>query len=215
MQGILFTEPMYKAIIELEKYQTRRIIKIPKGAFGIQISKNNVGKITGVYAYDGNESTIKPNTDDEWLIKPRYKVGETAYLKEPYIDDISMEEIFYKFKEEDLQVAQDCGFDHGWKNKMFMPESCARNFIKFTNIKRERLHDISESDCIAEGIFPMVDPIGIPGFGYDHKDKNFMWSTAKQAYQSLWCKINGIESWNANPFVYVYDFDLVIQSVKS
>lgn len=210
MKGILFTELMFKAIIEGRKTQTRRIVKLPANAFGFNVCRRKIdGVFTGVYAYDADERTIKPGTEKQWQILPRYKVGETVYLKEPYIDDIAVEKIFYKFDKSDRQEAMDCGFDYGWKNKLFMPESCARNFIKITDIRCERIDTISERDCIAEGIFKMIDPIGIPGFGYDKKDHGFMWSHAKEAYKALWCSINGGWSWEMNPFVFVYEFQLL------
>lgn len=198
MKGILFTEQMFNAVIEGRKLKTRRIIKSKYDGKFCDITKHNFGVI--IHEFSGN------NKIGRW---PRYYIGETVYLKEPYIDDIAIEKIFYKFDKSDRQEAIDCGFDYGWKNKLFMPESCARYFIKITNVRCERVHQISESDCIAEGIFPMIDPIGIPGFGYDKNHLGFMWSKAKYAFRELWKSINGKRSWIESPYVFVYEFQLL------
>ena len=204
MKGILFKEEMYNAVVSGMKLQTRRIIKLPENAYGgFQLTRNKEGVYTGIYALDENEQAIKPGTEDAWKIFPRYNIGETVYLKEPYLDYPETDKIDYKFS---------TVFSRNlikWKNKLFMKAIHARNFIKITDIRIERLHNISESDCIAEGILPMVDSTGAHGFRYKSYDDGIMWSTAKHAYRNLWKSINGRRSWIESPFVFVYEFELV------
>lgn len=206
MKGILFKEEMFHAASERRKTQTRRIVKLPEGAFGFQICKRVLdGAFVGIYAYDENERTIKPGTEQEWLIKPRYKIGETVYLKEPYIE--STDGVYYKFDHKDLKMILSYGYEKQWQNKLFMPVRCARNFIKITNVRCERLQDISEENCITEGIY-FHEEYGTKGFTCD-AFPNFAYSTAKEAYETLWVEINGKSSWNENPPVWVYEFELM------
>lgn len=136
--------------------------------------------------------------------KPRYTIGEKVFLKEPYI--ILYNEVHYKF---------DNGFigdGKGWQNKMFMPEKYARHYIEIIDVRREPLQDISEDDCIAEGI----ERVSMP-HPYENKNmegfKNYIFpemiADAKLSYESLWADINGFDSWVANPNVWVYEFKLV------
>ena len=211
MKGILFKEEMYKVILAGKKSQTRRTVKQPKNSYGIQVSKNKDGLVTGVYAYDADESTIKPGTDDEWQILPRYKVGETLYLKEPYLDNQSdwgipqPDGTYIKYKFDNFLPVKK------WKNKLFMPERCARAFIKITDVTCERLSQISGEDCFKEGIqeYTKDSIIRLYKYGVEGSEWDDIPDRPVQAYQDLWNSINGPESWNQNPFVFVYTFEKI------
>lgn len=128
---------------------------------------------------------------------PRYEVGEILYLKEPYLDT-PFGEIYYGFDESRFK-------GKGWKNKLFMPEKYARHFIRITKVRAERLQDISTEDCLKEGIEynKYNDPY------YFHPLSEGGEDTAQDAYAELIDKINGKGTWESNPFVWVYDFELV------
>ena len=127
---------------------------------------------------------------------PRYEVGEILYLKEPYINTEC--ETLYYFDSPQFGKK-------GWKNKLFMPEKYARYFIRITNIKAERLQDITTEDCLKEGIEynRYNDPYYFNPLSEGGED------TAQEAYEALIDKINGKGTWESNPFVWVYDFELV------
>ena len=214
MKGICFKEPLFLATIAGKKTQTRRNISIPKGAIGYRTSKNIQGIITEVCALDENERPINPRTEQEWVILPKYRAGERIYLKEPYFLCDEVEGLYYnlyKFNKDELPYT-----DSKWKNKLFMPESDARYFIEITDVRCERLQDITEEDCIKEGIIKNEEakPIGYP-FGIKFPFNNGMekanYSTAKEAYAALYDKINGKGTWDSNPYVWVYDYKLVEQ----
>lgn len=137
------------------------------------------------------------------VTRPRFKTGEKVFLKEPYT--LLGESVYYKFDYSPNNWQR-------WKNKMFMPEKYARYYIEITNVRKEHLQDISEADCIAEGIERKTMPhpienMGIRGF------KNYIFpemiTDAKLSYESLWTDINGFGSWESNPEVWVYEFKLV------
>lgn len=153
--------------------------------------------------------------------KPRYKVGDIVYLKEPYrISNINGGyEFIYQFSKarvkftgsaKDLEklLIQQKKSKYGWLNKLFMPESAARVFIEITDVRAERLQDISEEDCIKEGIF--YAPVQILSW---IEELTPMWSngfnlyeTPQKAYAALIDHINGKGTWSSNPLVYVYGF---------
>ncbi|MCC8153091.1 MAG: hypothetical protein LIP01_02065 [Tannerellaceae bacterium] len=87
-------------------------------------------------------------TGEDKEFKPRYNVGEKVYLKEPYIkltNPDGSDYFGYKYGSDDV-------IKYKWQNKLFMPADAARYFIEITGVKVERLRDISEEDCIREGI---------------------------------------------------------------
>lgn len=168
MKGICFKEPLFHSTIQMRKTQTRRIANPQPDDRG--------PRTTNMLFEDWHGKEIRP----------KYKVDEIVYLKEPYIDDFSMDKIFYKFEKSDKTFinTQIPDISNPWKNKLFMPQSAARYFIKITDVRVERLQSISEADAKAEG-FDSVD-----------------------SFFALWQKLNGTESLAANPWVWVYEFEV-------
>lgn len=196
MKGICFIEPLFNKVVTGQKIQTRRIINPQPDSRGF--------RTTNIIFEDWHGREIRP----------KYKVGETVYLKEPYAetcDEYGTPIIAYKFggkprlklpdslgDEIDTNWCIDnypaCG---KWKNKLYMPESVARHFIEITAVRAERLQDISEEDCIKEGITL-----------YDENGK-YLGHWYIDTYAALIDKINGNGIFQSNPFVWVYDFKLV------
>ena len=95
-----------------------------------------------------------------------------------------------------------------WKPSIFMPFEAARIFLKVTNVRVERLHNISEQDAISEGIDISLSFRGMPGTFYlNYLENKFNFSSPGLSFSSLWISINGKDSWKENPFVWVYDFE--------
>ena len=94
-----------------------------------------------------------------------------------------------------------------------MPKKRARIFLEVTNVRVERLKDIYEEDAISEGI----DKKGDLYFNYFEskllgiglQKEYFYKEIPKVSFMSLWSKINGEDSWKANPWVWVYEFKVV------
>lgn len=97
-----------------------------------------------------------------------------------------------------------------WKNKMFVKAEYMPHQIRITNVRVEKLEDISEQDAIAEGITyvgPTYDDYGETMFVFDGCKKEF--SSARDAYACLIDKISGKGTWVSNPYVFVYDFEII------
>jgi hypothetical protein len=95
----------------------------------------------------------------------------------------------------------------GWKPSIHMPRKLSRILLEITDVRVERLQEISQADALAEGIEPMRCPdchlasYGLPGWGHDQLNP-----TAQGAYRYLWESINGDGSWDLNPWVWAVSF---------
>ena len=100
----------------------------------------------------------------------------------------------------------------GWTNKMFVRAELMPHTIKITNIRVERLQDINDEDCLAEGIEKMIVGCEYYCYSFLSPNPNKIWEDFKsprQAYATLIDKVNGKGTWASNPYVFVYDFELV------
>lgn len=98
------------------------------------------------------------------------------------------------------------------------PKGACRIFLKVTNVRVEKLQNISDEDAQKEGILSYDCEItGKKEFkdyltkpeGYGHPDHDYPVSTnAIESFFSLWASINGVESLDSNPYVWVYDFQI-------
>jgi hypothetical protein len=235
MKSILFTPGNVKAIYDGLKWQTRRKIN----HFGNEL---HYDKLLGDWGLSDKpkhiegvnwEWTLQTELDDNRMFKLKcpYKVSDILYVKETwaYQEPVtgSGEEIpdwvNYIYKVDNPSPDWRNG---KWKSPLFMPEKSARLFIEITNVRVEKLQDISEQDAITEGV-QMVnydiapsaynDMQGDWGAGYrDYMTDDFAPNaeypyvmTAKESYQTLWESIHGPGSWNLNPWVFTYDFKRV------
>ena len=103
-------------------------------------------------------------------------------------------------------------YTKGWKNKMFVKSDFMPHHIRITDIRVERLQDIRYEDCMKEGIYedynehdgfyvtPFYDFYGNNEEGFD---------TPKEAFAALIDKVSGKGTWEKNPWVFAYDFELI------
>ena len=107
----------------------------------------------------------------------------------------------------------------GWNNKMFVKADLIPHHIRITDVKVERLQDISKEDCLKEGII-FLESLSIIGedayfFTVKHKVRQMydnilkFFSSPQRAYADLIDKISGKGTWESNPWVVAYSFELV------
>lgn len=97
----------------------------------------------------------------------------------------------------------------GYKNKMFVKAYLMPHHIKITNIRVEHLKNISDDDCLREGIRKW-DKGGNPlGPSYDFVNSPHAYATPCEAFAALIDKVSGKGTWDSNPMVWVYEFELV------
>lgn len=210
MKKIMFNDEfmLTKAVLEGRKTQTRRAITCPKTFHGKDVCGYYVcrratdGAITEVCMYDENESFI-----DEGLILPKYKVGEVVAVAQSYRDCGGFME-FGKSRWEIIAASVGAA-NGGWNNKMFVRTSFMPHQIRITDVKIERIQDISDEDCLKEGIIKWdAGQKDIPFFSYPNSAK-CDYDTPQEAFANLINKVSKKDVWSENPYVFVYDFELV------
>ena len=92
----------------------------------------------------------------------------------------------------------------GWSNKMFVRADLMPHRIRITDIKVERLQEISDEDCLSEGLVK-----GLVTYGYRSSGVMEAYSTPRNAFAALIDKISGAGTWERNPWVFAYTFMLV------
>lgn len=160
----------------------------------------------------------------EYLIavKSRYKLGETIAIAQKY-EDLIKDDEFYRLCGIHGMPLECIKYEKGCTNKMFVRADLMPHHIRITNIRVERLQDISVKDCLAEGICHTdikgalwgVAPIkgeGPTGTCENHsvfgRGPWHMYSSVRRAYAALIDRISGKGTWDSNPYVFVYDFEI-------
>jgi hypothetical protein len=137
-----------------------------------------------------------------------------------YIDD---DDRFNKYWEQSCSDLADAGYiideDENYKDydykalrlrpNIFMPKEAARIWLEVTDIRVERLQDITERDVLAEGAGQEVRQMWLFGL-----DKNGRDEVYRRSFQRLWKSINGAEYWNSNPWVWCVSFRVLSTNGK-
>lgn len=205
MQKIMFNDQyeLTQAVLDGRKTQTRRIVECPKefkgewvAGFNIHIRQSDKKVVGYPCMYDADEREFEGGE-----ILPRYKVGEIVAVAQRYADI-------------DIEPFPFC--EAGWNNKMFVKAGLMPHRIKITNVRIEHLQDISDEDCLAEGISPYFygdekekKYYEIPPNGYSFDGIDYHYPIPREAYAILIDKVSGKGTWESNLWVWVYEFELV------
>lgn len=130
-----------------------------------------------------------------------YKVGEIVAVAQSYRDCGGVNEEGIPMWE--IISSKVGGTNAGWSNKMYVKPELMPHYVIITAVSVERLRDISDVDCMAEGINYYEQE----GFSWCSTGKLF--DTPREAYAALIDKVSGKGTWERNPYVFVYDFELV------
>lgn len=208
---ILFNEPMVRAILGGIKTQSRRIIKPQpiqtKAGWKWEGTRPKATKGNGTIATMGLNSlnallTALMRSCPYGAIGDRLWVRETfaihPFLNPPYCWDGP-----YLYRATDGNQKEE---KISWRPSIHMPRSASRIILQITDLRIERLNDISAADAIAEGIEPIIGPDNETYYGnYGKEDIGHLLHPI-ESYRSLWESINGPDSWIDNPYVWVIDF---------
>ena len=201
IKPILFNTEMVRAILDGRKSCTRRLVK-----HGVEAVLNSP------------YHKAHPEVEDKQIISklcyPPYQPGDILYVRETWcalpvneVGHMRGHSVYYYRADGDRRPE---GWRYKWHPSIHMPKWAARIWLKVTDVRVERLQDITEDGCIAEGIYPSNcrgcnATFGCdvcPDEGYDEFDK-FMeiWdSTIKKTDIDRY-------GWNANPWVWVIEFE--------
>ena len=209
MKKFLFNDNflLTKAVLDGRKTQTRRIITCPKtfhgkDVFGFYVyMRKTDGVITEVCMYDEDVSPI-----DEGQILPKYKVGEVVAVAQSY------NTLFEEQYDDTLEMLDLCK-SAGWSNKMFVRAELMPHQIRIIDVRVERLQDISDECCLKEGIIKKWHAPACKNYyyvpGVEVKGVKDVHDTPQEAFAHLINKVSGKNVWGQNPYVFVYDFELV------
>lgn len=202
MQKIMFNDRygLTQAVLEGRKTVTRRELRgaplLPTDAI------EDVGLI-------GDEIQVIANGGESLIsCRTRYKLCETVAVAQSYKDagyapndltDIirNGDTVFIPFKEH-----------KGWANKMFTRWDYMLYRIFITDIRVERLQDISDEDCLREGIryIPEIDRYY---FERTDREEGFYFTSPRAAFAELIDRVSGRGTWDRNPYVVAYEFELL------
>ena len=200
MQKIMFNDKygLTQAVLEGHKTMTRRIVSQKILDMGLNYQKEYYDVTLSSISV---ENAIYAVTNYERRAKAQFSIGQIVAVAQSYKDaGVSP---YFIAEEFEPQVQ----FTPGWNNKMFVKAWPLPNRIRFTDMKIERLQDISDEDCLKEGIFECIDADDCE-HGYSYKGG--CWHrTPREAFANLIDKVSGKGTWDSNPYVVAYSFELV------
>ena len=190
MKKIMFNDKysLTQAVLDGRKTMTRRISK--------EQIRNSVFWKSGYESIHGYE------------IKPIYKISELVAIAQSY-ESLGMNPEIALNDRNGIGFYTKTKFAPGWKNKMFVRADLMPHHIRITDIKIERLQDISDEDCFKEGIFKWdAGQKDIPFYSFHYADIPD-YNDPREAFAALIDKVSGKGTWESNPYVFVYEFELI------
>lgn len=225
---ILFSAPMIRALLAGTKTQTRRAVRVQPSA---RVGAAQVA--AGLWAWlRGDDGSIESLILGKGRC-PFGQPGDRLWVRETWCKGCAHEDddsvcIAYRASQgpndgpassllvnniprpEGVALWKDS--DEVWRPSIFMPRWASRILLEVTDVRVERLQDISEADAAAEGVEQYgtgkdggLRSINKTWRAYGHEDTQHAVS-AHASYRSLWNAINGANSWDANPWVWAVSF---------
>lgn len=221
MKPILFNTEMVRQIIDGKKGVTRRLVKPqPKGTMALGICTSSTqSKDAGKYGF----GTCAQRIDE--LIKPPFKVGDVLYVRETFAYSYDPFDDYFVYKADGDPCYPYFGKEYGdtaqvkrWLPSIHMPKEAARIFLKVTDVRVERLQDITVEQCKKEGAIDILldrkHPLQPKIFEFAEwiESLNDWFVGPKDAFAALWnSTIDKADleefGWDANPYVFVIEFE--------
>ena len=192
-----------QAVLDGRKTMTRRIFYIPDKLVPYL-------DIDDIFDIVDDCIILKDKSDNiRMTFEPKYKVGEVVAIAQSY------ESVYNEKGLETMDMLVSGLKNHkGWQNKLFVAAGYMIHHIRITDIKIERLQDISDEDCLKEGIYRLDSANGNGGIAYSFvgaSDKKHigLYNTPRDAFEVLIDKVSGKGVFQSNPYVFVYEFKLI------
>jgi len=216
---------MVRACLDGTKSQTRRAIKLPPAPEKLGYWEPTIIGGAGITDSKGNPVPERPaiwHTRTGACIACHFQPGDRLWVREAFaLDDNGHEEWpIYRADGAALPVLPPTRKASRWRSPIHMPRWASRIDLEITEVRVERLQDISEADALAEGIEEVEGIIGASCAGGIHHEITGIryyfdgghdegYESADDAYHALWDSLNGPGSWDANPWVWVITFKRV------
>jgi hypothetical protein len=212
---ILFNGEMVQAILDGRKIQTRRNVKVQPPTDRHQLlnimdstDRRQIGK--SHWAVLNSEKTNVIESDKRYFSCPYGKLGDRLWVREThaivprtaYSQSTGVQQVLRPDDNHDAAIYRQ-GWERStggirWRPSIHMPRWASRITLEITNVRVERLHDITPDDAEAEGIVVAENT-----------------PQAVQQFSRLWRDINGGDSWASNPWVWVIEFKQVASGAAS
>jgi hypothetical protein len=189
---ILFSAPMVRAIRAGTKTQTRREFKAKNG--GLWPNLNDRPGMRQLL----RECKFGQPGDRLWV---RERLGYCSEYGHFYAADRTFLCSVFDDEEKETGYSYECQLREASVPSIHLPRRWSRLALEITDVRVERLQDISEADALAEGIAPAGD-----GNGFQLADTTHYTGNPRDSYFSLWDAINGQGAVEANPWVWVIEF---------
>ena len=186
-----------RAVIDGRKTMTRRII--PSEFFTLMWDERD-----GTLVYENDFGTFIDIRHSKFC---QYKLGDVVAVAQSYE---SVYDELWKIDKYEASRYAAISEKSGWRNKMFVKADLMPHQIRITDVRCERLQDISYEDCMHEGIRHSCAESILGMYGYIDCEGTGLWfDNPRKAFASLINKVSGKGTWERNPFVVVYEFELV------
>ncbi|OCP36765.1 hypothetical protein [Ensifer sp. LC163] len=218
---ILFSGPMVRALLDGRKTQTRRLVNFPgadKVMDFVKVATDKEGRFVYEMKNGAGNFLSRPAGKDlvDYNFSPRIGVGYRLWVRETWqgltFGDYqptksSQCEVRYAATDALADLSsEDRGYP--WRPSIFMPRWASRMTLIVTDVRVERLQDISEAYAIAEGAAQYSSSTKLSrAFNPDWK------GVYREGYAELWNEINGAGSWEANPWVAAYTFRVIKENI--
>ena len=209
MKPIIFSTPMVQAILDGRKTQTRRAIKYDFES--VYSAASQQGIMDKVCQYGE-----LPSDAIEWyaknIAKPKYQPGDILWVRETFCEvpyehnHVPIKGGYITIPKYAYKADSERDYTGIWKPSIHMPREAARIFLRVTNVRVERLQDITEEDAIAEGV---GDPYDYQSPEYYDQPHMRGLEINKSAFAGLWDSLNEKRGygWRTNPWVWVIEFE--------
>jgi hypothetical protein len=194
MKPIMMSTEDVQAVLEGRKTQTRRVVKEDRRGEWAAVNgvRNNSEYGASVPCYLHRETAVDDISRN--IMYPNYDVGDILWVRETW-SPVQVLPKRYLYKADAENGGEGDGLPIRWRPSIHMPREAARLFLRVTDVRVERLQNISAEDCEAEGYFETapVEPRPRSWFSEVWNARN-----AKRGY-----------GWDSNPWVWVYTFERI------
>ncbi|MFC4255419.1 hypothetical protein ACFOWT_08330 [Croceibacterium xixiisoli] len=205
---------MVRALLDGRKTQTRRLINPqPPGCVtsaGV-IARTGQGQ-TDEWSWLSGDPADMDSWGFEGEFKARYRPGDRLYVREAWAplsacthndpgSQAAADNGFYKADDSTVEGEID-----RWRPSIHMPRSASRMTLQVSEVRVQRLQDISEEDALAEGIGQYGRFFGLPDADWDAAEL-----TAQAAFQRVWSSLHTAPgtTWDDNPWIVVVTFEVI------
>ncbi|EGH7971154.1 hypothetical protein IFB27_003031 [Salmonella enterica] len=195
-RGMIFNAEMVRAILDGRKTQTRRPVKFPliDKNMGCELAGNELAGELAAHNY-WNSPYGKPS--DRIWVRETFRVHSRATDVATLVYRASVRNSWTEQTHRvPIAVCDKPATPEKWTPSIHMPRWASRILLEITDVRVERLRDLSEEDAKSEGITPPAGGV-LPGWEY------------RINFRDLWMDIYGTDSWEANPWVWVIEFKRV------